>query len=119
MSRPRKWRRVCALPERKSFGPLDVASDPDIVVMSVDEYETIRLIDYEGLNQEECASHMQVARTTVQGIYIEARKKLASSLVDGKVLVIKGGAYQLCDGFENNCGGFCRRERRRGNGGRL
>jgi hypothetical protein len=52
---------------------------------------------------------MSIARTTVQGIYNEARKKLAESLVDGKVLVIGGGEYRLCDGTGKGCGqGGCR-----------
>ena len=66
--------------------------------MTVDEYEAIRLIDLSGLTQEECAGQMNISRTTVQGIYDEARKKLAESLVNGKILMIGGGEYQLCDG---------------------
>jgi hypothetical protein len=46
---------------------------------------------------------MNVARTTVQGIYSEARKKLAQSLVDGKVISIEGGEYRLCNGVANGC----------------
>jgi predicted DNA-binding protein (UPF0251 family) len=78
--------------------------------MTVDEYETIRLIDLEGFTQEECAKHMNIARTTVQGMYNDARKKLAESLVNGKLLRIEGGEYRLCDGFGKSCGdGGCRR----------
>jgi hypothetical protein len=80
--------------------------------MTVDEYETIRLIDLDGFTQEECANQMNISRTTVQGIYDEARRKLAESLVNGKVLWIEGGEYQLCDGNGNGCGrGGCRRHR--------
>lgn len=101
------------MPDRVSFGPLDAAPDAEsVVAMTVDEYETIRLIDLEGLTQEECAARMDVARTTVQGIYGDARKKLADSLVNGKVLRIGGGEYRLCDGLGENCGhGACRRHR--------
>ena len=92
MPRPKKWRRVCSLPDVNRFGPLGFPVEKeDLVIMSVDEYETIRLIDLEGLSQEECANIMHVARTTVQGIYQEARKKIAESLVEGKVLLIEGG----------------------------
>lgn len=111
MPRPRKWRKVCCLPGNRRFGPLDSPADIDHAVnMTVDEYETIRLIDLEGMTQEECAERMNVARTTVQGIYNEARKKLADSLVNGKALWINGGEYRLCDGLGTVCGN-CRRHR--------
>ena len=55
---------------------------------------------------------MNVARTTVQRIYADARVKLAESLVKGKTLNIEGGDYRLCDGLEKICGcGGCRRHR--------
>ena len=115
MARPRKWRRVCCLPESNRFGPLDGKfSQEDFIAMTIDEYETIRLIDLEGLKQEECASQMNIARTTVQGIYNDARKKIAQSLVNGKVLRIEGGDYELCSGLGkycriNGCHRFCDR----------
>ena len=114
MPRPMKWRRVCCLPESNKFGPLDLTlDDQDYVNMTVDEYETIRLIDLEGFTQEECAKQMNIARTTVQGIYIEARRKLAESLVNGKALIIKGGEYRLCESLGNGCGRGCHRHGRR------
>lgn len=112
MPRPMKWRKVCCLPESNRFGPLDSPTDENnFVKMTVDEYETIRLIDLEGFTQEECAKQMNVARTTIQGIYNEARKKLAESLVIGKVLLIEGGEYRLCDGLGMGCGRGCKRHR--------
>ncbi|NMA82460.1 MAG: DUF134 domain-containing protein [Epulopiscium sp.] len=114
MARPMKWRKVCCLPESNRFGPLDSLTDTkNYVNMTVDEYETIRLIDLEGFTQEECANKMNVARTTVQGIYTEARKKLAESLVNGKMLLIEGGEYRLCDGLGKGCGRGCHRHRHR------
>jgi predicted DNA-binding protein (UPF0251 family) len=107
-----KWRKVCCMPDSNKFGPLDSPADAsNHVIMTVDEYETIRLIDLEGFTQEECASQMNIARSTVQGIYIKARKKLAESLVNGKVLLIEGGEYRLCNGAGNGCGRGCRRRR--------
>ena len=113
MPRPRKWRKVCCLPDSDKFGPLNASINQEhFVTMSVDEYETIRLIDLEGFTQEECSVQMKIARTTVQRIYNDARKKLAQSLVNGVVLRIEGGDYQLCDGLEKSCGcGGCRRHR--------
>lgn len=113
MVRPMKWRKVCSLPESSKFGPLDSPmGGRNYVNMTVDEYETIRLIDLEGFTQEECGKQMNIARSTVQGIYNEARKKLAESLVNGKVLLIEGGEYRLCDGLGNGCGPGCNRNRR-------
>lgn len=113
MPRPRKWRKVCCLPDSNRFGPLNGPIDPEhFVSMTVDEYETIRLIDLEGFTQETCAEQMHIARTTVQRIYNDARKKLAESLVNGKVLRIEGGDYELCDGLEETCiCGGCYRHR--------
>lgn len=113
MPRPRKWRKVCCLPESNRFGPLNAMINHEhFVVMTIDEYETIRLIDLEGFTQEGCADQMKIARTTVQRIYNDARRKLAESLVNGKVLRIEGGDYKLCDGLEKTCGcGGCRRHR--------
>lgn len=113
MARPVKWRKVCCLPESNRFGPLNLPADANNKVsMTVDEYETIRLIDLEGFTQEECARHMNIGRTTVQGIYIEAREKIAESLVNGKVLIIEGGEYRLCEGVGNGCGNGCHKNRR-------
>ena len=76
MARPRKRRKVCGLPESNRFGPLNAPINQDnFVILTIDEYETLRLIDLMRLTQEECAKNMKVSRTTVQGIYDEARKK--------------------------------------------
>ena len=83
MPRPRKCRKVCCLPKVSEFMPSGGASDAACVVMTVDEYETIRLIDKENFSQEECGKYMHIARTTVQQIYDSARKKLAEVVVDG------------------------------------
>ena len=65
--------------------------------MTLDEYEAIRLMDLENLQQEQAAAQMGVARTTVQLIYNNARRKLANCLVNGKRLVIEGGDVALCE----------------------
>jgi len=105
MPRPRKFRKVCCMPESTMFGPVKINSyGKDIITMSVEEYETVRLIDFEGMLQEECADSMGVARTTVQRIYNDARKKLAEYIVCGKVLRIQGGDFRLCDDSHHSQG---------------
>ncbi len=113
MPRPKKERKVCCLPKRDSFGPANCRfSEKNSVKMTVDEYETIRLIDLQGFTQEECSHFMHIARTTVQQIYNDARKKVATAIVDGKFLKIDGGEYELCTGEEPNCQcGGCARHR--------
>lgn len=104
MPRPRKFRKVCHFPRVLSFDPTEMASTMEPVFLTVDEYETVRLIDREGLSQEEASQRMHVARTTVQLIYASARKKLADMLVEGLPLRIEGGDYRLCDGDVAVCG---------------
>ena len=113
MPRPKKCRKVCQMPATKEFQPIGDTSCKASVILTVDEYEAIRLIDKQGFSQEECSNYMQVASTTVQSIYNSARKKLADALVDGLSIRIEGGDFQLCDGNEDYCGcGGCRRHRR-------
>ncbi|MCD6322326.1 MAG: DUF134 domain-containing protein [Clostridiales bacterium] len=109
MPRPRKWRNVCCIPERTVFGPLGPGKgDSEIVLMTLDEYETIRLIDFEGMTQEECSESMGVARTTIQRIYNGARNKLAEILVNGNIVKIEGGDIHFY-GESGQGFGMCRR----------
>lgn len=112
MPRPKKCRRVCDYPPFPVFLPAESGQETEYgcaeagteaVYMTVDEYETIRLIDGEELSQEQCGEQMQISRTAVQLVYASARKKLASALVEGRPLKIGGGSYQLCCG-EETCG---------------
>ena len=98
MPRPKQERRIDSPPLMLGFKPFGIKRNAlESVKLQIDEYEAIRLLDYEGLNQEECASFMKVARTTVQRMYNEARRKISDALINGKTLKIKGGNYILCD----------------------
>ena len=111
MPRPRKCRWICSPPSCTEFAPPGGRSGGEQVVMELDEYEAIRLIDLEQLTQEQCARQMGVARTTVQAIYNNARKKLAHSIVHGCRLVIGGGDVRLFEHSSQHCGPGCRRHR--------
>ena len=96
MPRNTKCRKICCFPDYYSFAPEETGSvNREKILMSLDEYEVIRLLDYEGLDQKECALRMGVARTTVTAIYESARKKLASAVVEGRRLRIAGGNIQI------------------------
>lgn len=100
MSRPCRKRKVCQLPKFSQFGTNHQTNKT--VVLTIDEYETIRLIDLEGLNQQECAKQMGVARTTIQSIYEQARYKIAQSIVRGYQLKIAGGHYYVANPTTKN-----------------
>lgn len=105
MPRPCKRRRICAMPGCGRFGPKDrTGAEHPVVTMTLDEYESVRLIDLLGMTQEQCAQQMNVARTTAQTIYNSARVKLAECLVNQKELKIEGGDYVLCDEKTEECG---------------
>ncbi len=94
MPRPTRCRRIERMPRYRSFSP-DDAPSAGSVQMTVDEFETLRLLDDEGLTQEACAARMNVARTTVTAIYDSARRKIAKSLVHGHRLLIAGGCCEF------------------------
>jgi len=103
MPRPVKCRKVCHFPNVLEFFPADDTEKKTPIVLTVDEYETIRLLDKKGYSQEQCAVSMQIARTTVQRIYGLARKKIADALIDGHPLRIEGGDFRICDGQSSSC----------------
>ena len=114
MARPTKSRNICEMPRFTRFGACGTCHTDDRapIKMTLDEYETIRLIDHENLTQEECADRMEIARTTVTAIYADARRKLAAAIVDGNAIEIAGGNVRVCDGTMRQCGqhgcGRCR-----------
>ena len=106
MARPNKSKRVRSLPGFEAFMTCGRENTENKLILSVEEFETIRLLDYLGMTQEECARSMQIGRATVQMLYTEARKKVARFLVEGTGLLIQGGNYQV-DGtcYERNMKG--------------
>lgn len=108
MARPVIKKTIEKLPEYTDFKTCRNPENETLVNLSVEEYECVRLIDYEGLNQQECAEVLGVGRTTVQRLYEQARKKIARFLVEGAQLSIEGGNYEI----DHQCRRRCRRNRR-------
>ena len=94
MPKNTKCRRISGLPGQFSFAPSDIIGE-DALQLTFDEFETIRLLDAEGLTQEQCADKMGVDRTTVTAVYDNARKKIAKVLVEGRSLIISDGNVSL------------------------
>ncbi len=109
MARPVRCRRICEEPLYDSFAPAGAVCE-NVVFLTVDEYEAIRLIDLERCTHEQCAKRMDISRTTVTEVYEAARGKLADCLVNGKTLRIMGGHYRLCDGSALR---YCQRDCRK------
>ena len=110
MPRPPRCRRICSLPQVNTFCP-DGRGDSEPILLTLDEYEVIRLVDLEQQTHEQCAAQMDISRSTVQEIYENARRKIAACLVYGKPLHVTGGNYRVCRGREHlNCGRCCRAE---------
>ncbi|MGM0435818.1 MAG: DUF134 domain-containing protein [Bacillota bacterium] len=95
MPRPRKCRRVQGPPRHTRFGPEGCQGKGRHVVLHMDEYETIRLIDALKHTQQEAADMMEVSRSTVQTIYDKAREKIANALVNGYRIHIEGGDVEF------------------------
>lgn len=96
LGRPPKWKRVESMPEITYFKPAGIPlSSLEEICISVEEAESLRLKDWEGLEQEECAGRMSISRPTFQRILSAARHKLADALLHGKAIRIEGGNYEM------------------------
>ncbi len=71
--------------------------NPEKINLFFEEYQAIKLLDYEGMTQEEAAVYMQVSRPTVTRIYETARQKVAKALNEGKDLIVKGGKFHFSE----------------------
>lgn len=117
MPRPCKRRWIAGLPQSVVYKPAGIpASALEWLSLGLDEFEAIRLVDYEGLGQAKAAELMGISRPTVTRIYASARRKIAEALTQGKAISIEGGPVErLGMGVggmgPGGCGG---RRRRRG-----
>lgn len=114
MARPQKCRCVCSRPARTRFVP-EGAEGEEPMILGIDEYETVRLLDYEMFSQEQCARRMGVSRPTVTRMYDAARRKIAAALANGRPLEISGGDVKVCAAMKPECRDMphcCHRQRK-------
>lgn len=96
MPRPRICRRVGLEPDVTYFKPAGVPiRQLEEVILTVDEFEAIRLKDLEGLEQGEAAKKMNISQPTFFRLLDSARKKIADAIINGKAIKIEGGKYKL------------------------
>ena len=98
MPRPKCCRRIGEEPPCRIFKPAGIPRVAlEEIILSMDEFEAIRLADLEGLYHEQAAARMNVSRQTFGRILEEARGKVARVLVEGLVLRIEGGAIEMAE----------------------
>lgn len=116
MPRPVRNRKICNPPKMAGFKPFGMPlCEIKSIKLHFDEYESIKLVDYENLPQDAAAERMSISRPTLTRIYNSALKKIAKALVECLAIEIDGGAvefdkewykckkcFKLIDGLENH-----------------
>lgn len=110
--RPRMMRQVAMQLGADYFAPVGAPDGTEVVVLKFEELEAVRLVDLLGLEQEAAAKEMEISRGTLWRELESARKKIADALVNGKIIQIKGGDYEMAGrgrmgGFGLGPGGDC------------
>ncbi len=96
MARPKKNRQVKHPPRFAQFKPLGIPSRQlEELVLTLDEYEALRLADGEGYDQTEAAEMMRISRPTFTRLIESARHKMATFLEKGFILTIDGGSVHF------------------------
>lgn len=99
MPRRKRMRRISQVPEHHGFQAIypkgKAKNSMDTVILHLEEYESIKLMDYELHSQEEAAKFMQVSRPTITRIYESARRKIAKAFIEGLPIEISGGHVEF------------------------
>ena len=94
--RPKKTRWIKCVPAERCFKPLcKPLSKLENVYLTLDEFEAVRLADFEGLKQVDAAKRLKISRPTFSRIISSAHKKIADGLVNIKAIRIEGGCCQI------------------------
>jgi len=106
MSRPKRVRKMNNPPHFKGFRPIGLPEENNPVVINYEEYEAIRLSDFELNGHVEASKIMGISRPTYTRIYESARRKVAQAFVQGRAIVFEGGkVYFDSEWYScNSCG---------------
>ena len=103
MPNRRRHRRIKMPPVMEGYKPFGVPMrELESVYLLFEEYEALRLADYENLTQEEAAKRMNISRPTFTRLYDKARKNIAKAFVEGKAIIIQGGTF-ITDDYWYRC----------------
>ena len=89
--RPKIERHICASSyARHSFFKPNGVPVSELLKIKIDrdEFEAVRLVDIEGLSQQDAATKMQVSRQTFANILKRSRFKITTALIEGNALVL-------------------------------
>jgi predicted DNA-binding protein (UPF0251 family) len=93
--RPKKVRYIQRMPSVRQFSPRGKPGRPEEVILHIDEFEALKLSDFQMFSQEEGALAMKLSRASFGRAVREARKKIADALVNGKIIKIQMGDAQI------------------------
>ena len=104
MTRPKYCRKIGCVPDVNYFKPKGIPSSSlEEVILTLDEFEAIKLADFEEMYQEQAALKMNISRQTFGRIIDSAHKKIADVLTHGKALKIEGGAIEIGNPVKIKC----------------
>jgi len=96
MPRPRIRRRIRFMPGVTYFKPAGITmASLNEVILTVEEYEAIRLIDFKEAEQTKAGKKMKISQPTLSRLLKSARKKISDAIINGKAIRIQGGTYKM------------------------
>ncbi len=98
MARPKKPRKVLNPPQMAGYKPFGIQILPsETISLSFEEFESLKMVHYDNLSQEDASRHMDVSRPTFTRIYQRALKVITQAFVEGKAIEIEGGNYTFSE----------------------
>jgi len=95
MPNRKRYRKIMMPPMMEGFKPFGIpVRQIEKVILLFEEYEAIRLCDYENLTQEEAAERMHISRPTFNRLYNQARDTIAKAFIEGRMIMIQGGTFK-------------------------